>query len=154
MAKRSNSLITRAPFKGQVVLVVNVASKCGYTPQYKELQELYKTYMDDGLVLLGFPANNYGGQEPGTDKEIKEFCSVNFKVSFPMFSKISVKGDDIHPLFKYLTTLDNKDLQGDIKWNFEKFLIGRDGKLLQRFPSKVTPMSDEMQNAVKKALEK
>ncbi len=139
-------------FKGNVLLIVNTASECGFTPQYEGLQALYEEYNDKGLTVLGFPANNFGGQEPGTDKEIKKFCKVNYGVTFPMFSKISVKGDDINPLFDYLTTKENPDFEGTIKWNFEKFLVSKDGKLLRRFRSDVKPQSDEIINAVEQAL--
>ncbi len=139
-------------FEGSVLLIVNTASECGYTPQYEGLQALYEDYKDEGLVVLGFPANNFGGQEPGTDKEIKQFCKVNYGVTFPMFSKISVKGNDINPLFDFLTNQDNPDFTGAIKWNFEKFLVSKDGMLLRRFRSDVTPQSDDIINAVEEAL--
>jgi len=128
-----------AKYKGKKILVVNTASKCGFTPQYKELEQLAETYKDK-LVIVGFPANNFGGQEPGTDAEIKTFCSDLYKVTFPMSTKVSVKGDDIAPLFKYLTTAENPDFTGEIKWNFEKFLLDENGKLIHRFRSKTTPM--------------
>lgn len=139
-------------YEGNVLLIVNTASECGFTPQYEGLQALYEKYKDEGLVVLGFPANNFGGQEPGTNEEIKQFCSVNFDVTFPLFSKISVKGDNIEPLFTYLTTEDNPDFTGEIKWNFEKFLINRDGKLVRRFRSAVKPLSDDILNAVEETL--
>lgn len=139
-------------YEGKVLLIVNTASECGYTPQYEGLQALYEEYKDKDVVVLGFPANNFGGQEPGTDEEIKQFCKVNYGVTFPMFSKISVKGDDINPLFSYLTSESNPDFTGEIKWNFEKFLIGKDGKLLRRFRSAVTPQSDEIIDAIDQAL--
>lgn len=139
-------------FKGKVLLIVNTASECGFTPQYEGLQATHEEYSDDGLVVMGFPANNFGGQEPGTDDEIKKFCKVNYGVSFPMFSKISVKGDDQHPLFTYLTSADNPDFTGEIKWNFEKFLINKQGKLIHRFRSDVTPQSDEIKKAIEKEL--
>ncbi|WP_409070404.1 glutathione peroxidase [Aliifodinibius sp. S!AR15-10] len=144
--------ISLKKFEGNVLLIVNTASECGFTPQYEGLQALYEEYEGKGLTILGFPANNFGGQEPGTDEEIKQFCSVNYGVNFPMFSKISVKGNDIHPLFDYLTSQDNPDFTGEIKWNFEKFLVSKEGKLLHRFRSKVTPKSDEIINAVDEAL--
>lgn len=128
-----------AKFKGKKILVVNTASKCGFTPQYKDLEQLAETYKDK-LVIVGFPANNFGGQEPGTDAEIKTFCSDLYKVSFPMSTKVSVKGDDIAPLFKYLTSAENPDFTGEIKWNFEKFLLDENGKLIHRFRSAVKPM--------------
>jgi len=132
-----------AQYKGKKVLIVNTASKCGFTPQYAELQKLSDTYKDK-LVVVGFPANNFGGQEPGENSEIKTFCSKNYGVTFPLSTKISVKGDDIDPLFKYLTEAPNPDFTGQINWNFEKFLIDENGKLIHRFRSKVTPMSTEI----------
>ena len=139
-------------YEGKVLLIVNTASKCGFTPQYEGLQALYEKYKDEGLVVLGFPANNFGGQEPGTDEEIKQFCRVNFDVGFPMFSKVSVKGEDIHPLFDYLTKSEEAEFSGEIKWNFEKFLVDREGNLIHRFRSKVKPQSDELVNAIDQAL--
>lgn len=139
-------------YEGKTLLIVNTASECGYTPQYEGLQSLYEKYKDDGLVILGFPANNFGGQEPGTDKEIKQFCKVNYEVSFPMFSKISVKGDNQHPLFSYLTAAENPDFNGEIKWNFEKFLIDKNGNLKHRYRSDVKPQSDEIINAIETEL--
>ncbi len=139
-------------YKGNVLLIVNTASECGFTPQYEGLQALYEKYGDNGLKVLGFPANNFGGQEPGTDEEIKQFCKVNYDVTFPMFSKVSVKGEDQHPLFTFLTSADNPDFTGEIKWNFEKFLVGKDGQLIRRFRSDVTPQSSEIQRAIEKAL--
>jgi glutathione peroxidase len=137
-------------YKGKVVLIVNVASKCGYTPQYAGLEKLYETYKDRGFVILGFPANNFGAQEPGTNEEIKTFCSRNYNVTFPMYSKISVKGDDKTPLYQYLTGAAG----GEIQWNFTKFLVGADGKVIQRFEPKVTPDSAELTGAVEKALKR
>jgi len=134
-------------YKGKTVLVVNVASKCGLTPQYNGLQKLYTDYKDKGLVVLGFPANEFGGQEPGSNEEIKTFCSTNYKVSFPMFSKIVVKGEGIHPLYKWLTS--SIEPKGDIEWNFAKFLIGPDGKIIKRFKPQVGPESDDVLTAVK-----
>lgn len=139
-------------YKGKVILIVNVASKCGYTPQYEGLQNLYENYKDDGLVILGFPANNFKGQEPGSDEEIKQFCTLNYGVEFPMFSKVSVKGDDQDELFKYLTQEQNPDFTGEIKWNFEKFLINKEGKLIRRFRSNIEPESKEIVEAVNNAL--
>lgn len=135
-------------YKGKVLLLVNVASKCGYTPQYTGLQALYEKYKDKGLVIVGVPANNFGGQEPATNEEIKTFCTRNYNVSFPMMSKVSVKGDDITPLYGYLTAQTG----GDVKWNFTKFLVGKDGRVIERFESKVTPDSPELTAAVEKAL--
>lgn len=125
-------------YKGKVVLIVNTASKCGLTPQYKGLEELYKAKQDAGLVILGFPANNFMGQEPGTDAEISAFCAKNYGVTFPMFSKISVKGADQHPLYKTLTGMP-EPIGGEIKWNFDKFLVDRTGKVVARFGPKTTP---------------
>ena len=136
-----------AAYKGKVVLVVNVASRCGYTPQYTGLEALYEKYKDKGLVVIGFPANNFGMQEPGTDEEIKTFCSSKYNVTFPMYSKISVKGDDTAPLYQYLM----KE-KGAVKWNFTKFLAGKDGKVIQKFDSAVTPDSPELVNAIESAL--
>lgn len=144
--------ISLSDFKGDVLLIVNTASECGFTPQYEGLQELYETYSDQGFKILGFPANNFGGQEPGTDEEIAQFCQVNYGVSFPMFSKVSVKGDDQHPLFSYLTIAENPDFTGDISWNFEKFLIDRNGNVVRRFKSNVEPMSEELVSAVEENL--
>ncbi|HEY0666902.1 MAG TPA: glutathione peroxidase [Sphingobacteriaceae bacterium] len=130
-------------YKGKKILIVNTASKCGNTPQYEALEKLAKQYKDK-LVVIGFPANNFGGQEPGSNLEIREFCSKTYGVTFPMAGKVSVKGDDIDPLFKYLTTAENPDFTGEIKWNFEKFLIDENGKLIHRFRSKVQPLSPEI----------
>jgi glutathione peroxidase len=141
-------------YEGKVILIVNVASKCGFTPQYKGLQALYEKYQSDGFVVLGFPANNFLGQEPGSNEEIKQFCSLTYGVTFPMFSKISVKGDDIAPLYVYLTDAStNPDFAGGISWNFNKFLIGRDGNILNRFGSKDDPGSDKVLHAIEEALE-
>ncbi len=138
-------------YKGKVLLVVNVASKCGLTPQYEGLQKLYTAYKDKGFVILGFPANEFGGQEPGTNAEIKEFCSAKYNVTFPMFSKIVVKGDGIHPLYQWL--LNSTDNHKDIEWNFAKFLVGKDGKVLQRFDPRTAPDNKALAEAIAKALE-
>jgi glutathione peroxidase len=138
-----------AAYKGKVLLLVNVASKCGFTPQYKGLEAVYEKYKDQGLVVIGFPANNFMAQEPGTNEEIKTFCSRTYNVSFPMYSKISVKGDDKAPLYQFLT----EQKGGDIKWNFTKFLVGRDGTIVARFEPKVTPDSPEVIAAIEKALQ-
>ena len=145
-----------AKLKGKVVLFVNVASECGYTPQYEGLQELFAKYEKDGLVVVGIPSNEYGKQEPGSDAEIKKFCSTKYKVTFPMMSKVVVKGEGQVPLYKTLiaATPDKNGKSQEIGWNFEKFLIGRDGKVVGRFPSKVEPMSDELTKAVKTELDK
>lgn len=139
------STIDLAKYKGKKILIVNTASKCGFTPQYADLEKLYEKYKDK-LVIIGFPANNFGQQEPGSNGEIKEFCTKNYGVSFPMAEKVDVIGDNIHPLFKYLTEEAKKLGTADpvIKWNFTKFLIDENGKLIAVFPSKVTPMSDEI----------
>jgi glutathione peroxidase len=142
-------------FAGKVILMVNVASKCGNTPQYEGLEKTYEKYKDKGFVILGFPANNFGGQEPGTNAEIKAFCEETYKVAFPMFSKISVKGDDMHPLYKYLTNLESKPLgKGNVAWNFEKFLIGRDGTVVGRFGNKTKPEDPTVVAAIDAALAK
>src|ERR1700759_1977909 len=132
-----------ARYKGKKVLIVNTASKCGYTPQYADLQKLADLYKDKGVVV-GFPENNFAGQEPGTNAEIKSFCTGKYNVTFPLSEKVSVKGDDISPLFKYLTEAPNPDFTGEVKWNFEKFLIDEHGTLIHRFRSKTTPMSEEI----------
>ena len=129
-------------YKGKVLLIVNTASECGFTPQYKGLEELYERYRDKGLEVLAFPANNFGAQEPGSDAQIKEFCTLKYHVTFPLFAKTSVKGPDINPLYGFLTTKAGFD--GEISWNFNKFLVDRSGKVVARFDSKVTPLSDEL----------
>ncbi len=136
-----------ANFKGKVMLIVNVASKCGYTPQYTGLEAVYEKYKDQGLVIVGFPANNFMAQEPGTNEEIKTFCSTKYSVKFPMYSKISVKGGDEAPLYQFLTATG-----GEIKWNFTKFLVDRDGKVIARFEPAVKPDSPEVAAAIEKAL--
>jgi glutathione peroxidase len=140
-------------YQGKVMLIVNVASQCGYTPQYEGLQKIYEEYRDMGLVILGFPANNFGNQEPGSNEEIKEFCSLNFGVTFPMFAKISVKGADIHPLYQYLTAEEsNPKFAGEISWNFNKFLVDPSGKIIARFESKDKPESEKVLQAIEMAL--
>lgn len=140
-------------FRGDVLLLVNVASNCGYTKQYAGLQALYETYKDQGLVVMGLPANDFGAQEPGTNAEIQAFCTTNFGVTFPMFAKISVKGDGMAPLYEFLTrSTANPDLAGDIQWNFTKFLVDRKGNVVGRYASKVEPLSDELTADVEKAL--
>jgi glutathione peroxidase len=141
-------------FKGKVVMLVNVASRCGFTPQYTGLEALYEKYKDQGFVILGFPANNFGGQEPGTNQEIKTFCSTKYNVTFPIYSKVSVKGADETPLYQYLTKQADPSHTGDIKWNFTKFLVDRNGNVVQRFESKVTPESPEVVSAVEKLLQR
>jgi glutathione peroxidase len=140
-----------ASFKGKVLLMVNVASQCGYTPQYEGLQALYTKYKDKGLVIAGFPANNFGGQEPGTNQEIGAFCRSKYGVTFPMFSKISVKGGDQAPLYKFLTDKVSQT-GGEIQWNFTKFLVDRNGKVIARFEPDVEPLSKELVSAVEAAL--
>jgi len=142
-------------YAGKVILIVNVASKCGYTYQYEGLEKLYQAYKDKGLVILGFPSNDFLGQEPGTEEQIKDFCTLTYGVSFPMFSKVTVKGRKSHPLYTYLTSKDtNGKFAGAITWNFNKFLIGRDGKTLARFGSKDEPMGTAMVSAIEAALGK
>jgi glutathione peroxidase len=138
------STIDFTSFKGKKILIVNTASKCGYTKQYEGLEALYKKYQDK-LVIVGFPANNFGGQEPGTNADIKEFCKKNYGVTFPMAAKVSVKGDDKAPIFKWLTSkTENGVLDAEIGWNFGKFLLDENGNLITYFPSKVEPMSEEL----------
>ncbi|MEY4166446.1 MAG: glutathione peroxidase [Blastocatellia bacterium] len=140
-------------YKGKVMLIVNVASRCGYTPQYNGLQQLYDRYQSRGLVVLGFPANNFGGQEPGTDAEIAQFCSMKYSVSFPMFAKLSADGQDIHPLYQFLTNRQtNPRFSGPITWNFNKFLIDRAGQPIARFDSSDRPDSEKVVQAVENAL--
>lgn len=160
-------------YKGKVLLIVNVASKCGLTPQYEGLQELYSNYKDKGFEILGFPANNFMGQEPGTEEEIQEFCSTNYNVEFPLFSKISVKGDNQHQLYHYLTeTKQDTDVNdggleeklkgyghkrstpGEVLWNFEKFLVGKNGDITARFAPDVTVEDDRLISKLEEELEK
>jgi glutathione peroxidase len=142
-----------ANFQGKVLLIVNVASKCGFTPQYEGLEAVYEKFKDQGLVIVGFPANNFMAQEPGTNEEIKTFCSTKYNVKFPLYSKISVKGDDKAPLYQFLTdTAANPKTGGEIKWNFTKFLVDRNGKVIARFESPVKPDSPEVIGAIEKAL--
>ncbi|MEW5798507.1 MAG: glutathione peroxidase [Bacteroidota bacterium] len=139
-------------YKGKVVMVVNVASFCGYTPQYKELEAIYKKYKDQGFVIAGFPANDFGKQEPGSDADIKTFCERNYGVTFDLFSKIDVLGDGIHPLYKYLTT--ETDFKGDIGWNFTKFLVDKNGNVVARFVHKIKPDAPEIVGKIEKLLAK
>jgi glutathione peroxidase len=138
-------------FEGKVVLLVNVASKCGYTKQYTGLEAIHAKYKDQGFSVVGLPCNDFGSQEPGTEAEIKEFCSLTYKVTFPLMSKLHVKGPEQHPLYAALTGKD-APFPGDVKWNFGKFLIGKDGKILQRWDSGVTPESKEITGAIEAAL--
>lgn len=139
-------------YKGKVLLIVNVASKCGYTPQYKGLQELYINYKDEDFIVLGFPCNDFGGQEPGTNEEITQFCEMNYGVTFPMFDKINLKGENISELFKWLLA-QPAGKNEDVKWNFEKFLVSRDGKLVERYSSKVKPNDDNLIDAIEAEIE-
>jgi len=141
-----------ADYKGKVVLIVNVASQCGYTPQYSALEAIYEKYKDRGFVIVGFPANNFGAQEPGTNEEIKTFCSRKYNVTFPMYAKISVKGSDQAPLYAYLTKETGTGIAGEIKWNFTKFLVDRNGNVVQRFEPAVTPDSTDVTTAIEKQL--
>lgn len=142
-----------ASYKGKVMLIVNVASQCGYTYQYEGLQALFMKYKDRGLVVAGFPANNFGGQEPGSDAEIGAFCKSKYGVTFPMFSKISVKGDDQAPLYQFLTSkAANPKTAGTIPWNFTKYLVDRNGKVLARFDAETEPESKELTSAIEAAL--
>ena len=138
-------------YKGKVLLVVNTASKCGFTPQYKGLEEVYRKYKDRGFAVLGFPSNQFGEQEPGPDSEIAEFCEMNFGVTFPLFSKVDVNGEQAHPLYKYLTS-EKKGLLGSeaIKWNFTKFLVGKDGKVIDRYAPTTKPQ--DIERDIEKAL--
>lgn len=140
-------------YKGKVVLLVNVASRCGFTPQYSALESVYEKYKSRGFVIVGIPANNFGSQEPGTNAEIKTFCSTKYNVTFPMMAKVSVKGSDITPLYSYLTDKSaNPNTGGEIQWNFTKFLIGPDGKPVARFEPDVTPDDPKVNAAIEKAL--
>ena len=148
--KIDGTATTMKSYKDKVLLIVNVASECGYTPQYTGLEELYKKYKDKGLVVLGFPANEFGAQEPGTDAEIKAFCATRYSVSFDLFSKIVVKGPGIHPLYKFLTT--ESGFNGEIGWNFAKFLIAPDGRVAGRFGPEEDPLSRAFTSAVETLL--
>lgn len=134
-------------YKGKVVMLVNVASKCGLTPQYKGLQTIYDQYRGEGFEILGFPANDFMGQEPGTNEEIGEFCELNYGVSFPLFSKISVKGDEMHPLYQELTSMP-KPIGGDVAWNFQKYLVNREGQVVQKFGPQTTPEDPKVTGAI------
>ena len=142
-------------YKGKVVMIINVASKCGFTKQYKGLQAIYSKFKNEGFVILGFPANNFLRQEPGSNSEIKEFCSLKYGVEFPMFSKISVKGKKIHPLYKFLTGKEtNPGFPGKIKWNFEKFIFNRKGELIARFHPKIKPVDLKVTGIIEAELKK
>ena len=145
--------VNLAKYQGDVVLMVNVASQCGYTPQYEGLQELHKRFAGRGLRILGFPSNDFGQQEPGSNSEIADFCQKNYGVQFDMFSKIAVLGGSKAPLYQYLTSArTNPKFAGEVEWNFEKFLIGRDGQIIARFKSPIEPLSGEMVSAIEAAL--
>ena len=139
------------PYQGKVMLIVNVASKCGYTPQYAGLEALHQKYEKQGLTVLGFPCNQFGGQEPGSNEEIKQFCTSKYNVTFSMFDKLNVNGEKRHALYVLLAGKDSP-VPGDIKWNFNKFLVGRDGKIIKRFDSKVKPDAPELTEAIEAAL--
>jgi glutathione peroxidase len=142
-----------ADHRGKVVLAVNVASKCSFTPQYAGLQRLYETYADRGFTVLGFPSNQFMGQEPGTAKQIEEFCSLNYGVSFPLYAKLDVKGGKQHPLYAILTeAADDSGKAGDVKWNFEKFLVGKDGRVVRRFRSRTVPEDPAVIAAIEELL--
>lgn len=145
--------INLSEYKGKVLLIVNVASKCGFTKQYSGLQKIYDEYKDQGFEILGFPCNDFGGQEPGSNEEIAEFCSLNFGVNFPMFDKVKVLGDDKHPLFEMLTN-NEKTGKSDIKWNFEKFIIDKEGNLVDRFRSMTKPEGEKITSLIEKELSK
>lgn len=138
-------------YRGKVLMVVNVASKCGLTPQYEALQQLYTKYQGQGFEILGFPANNFMGQEPGTDEEIAEFCSLTYDVNFPMFSKICVAGDDMHPIYKELTSMP-EPIGGDVKWNFQKYLVDREGTVVKRIEPMTKPDDPEVVGAIEELL--
>lgn len=149
----SGNEVVLSDYKDKVLLIVNVASECGYTKQYAGLQELYEKYKERGFEILAFPCNDFGGQEPGTNEQIQEFCTSTFGVEFPLFDKIKVLGDDKEPLYEKLINNPTTE-QGDVKWNFEKFLISKDGNVVKRFRTKVEPLSDEVVNAVESELNK
>ena len=146
-------VVKLSDYKGKVLLIVNVASKCGFTKQYEGLQRIYDKFKDKGFVILGFPCNDFGGQEPGTNEEIKQFCSLTYSVNFPMFDKVKVLGDDKSPLFEVLTN-NTKTGKSDIKWNFEKFLIDKNGDVVDRFRSITTPESSNITSLIEKELAK
>ncbi len=146
----SGKEVDLSTFEGKAVLVVNTASKCGFTPQYEGLEELYQAYAEEGLVVLGFPCDQFGHQEPGDEDEIQEFCQVNYGVSFPMFSKVEVNGDDAHPLYRWLKAEKGGALGAKIKWNFTKFLVGRDGVPIRRYASTTKP--EKIKGDIEKAL--
>jgi glutathione peroxidase len=140
-------------YKGKILLIVNTASQCGFTPQYEDLEKLQKQFEEKNFLVLGFPSNDFGGQEPGNNKEIKDFCKLKYGVTFQMFEKGSVRGEEIQPLFKFLTNEANPDLTGTIKWNFEKFLINQDGKLIERFGSFTNPLSGKVTRKIQELIQ-
>jgi glutathione peroxidase len=144
--------VSLSQFRGKVLLLVNTASFCGNTPQYTDLEKMYELYREKGFEILAFPANNFGQQEPGTNAEIKTFCYTKYSLSFPLFSKISVKGSDKHPLYRYLT--DQSPFPGEVEWNFQKYLVDRSGKIVARYHHRTTPLSDEVVRGVEAALTK
>ena len=153
LPRLDGKLESLSAYAGKVVLAVNVASKCGFTPQYAGLQALQDRYADRGLVVVGFPCNQFFSQEPGTAEQIQEFCSINYGVSFPLFAKLDVKGPDQHPLYAILTeTADDAGKAGNVRWNFEKFLVGRDGRPVRRFRSKVVPDDPSLVGAIESLL--
>ncbi len=144
--------VALSQYKGKALLIVNTASQCGYTPQYKSLEALYQEYKDKGFEILAFPSNDFGGQEPGTNEEIKKFCELKYKTTFPLFAKIAVKGDAAHPLYKYLTGL--KDNGGEVAWNFNKFLVTPEGNVVAHLSSGAVPTSDDVKKKVEAVLPK
>ncbi len=144
--------VALSQYKGKALLIVNTASQCGYTPQYKSLEALYQEYKDRGFEILAFPSNDFGGQEPGTNEEIKKFCELKYKTTFPLFAKIAVKGDAAHPLYKYLTGL--KDNGGEVAWNFNKFLVTPEGNVVAHLSSGAVPTSDDVKKKVEAVLPK
>jgi len=150
MQKINGETESLADYKGKVVLIVNTASRCGFTPQYKGLEELYLRYKDRGFAVLAFPANNFMGQEPGSNEEIKDFCQLKYNTTFPLFAKTSVKGADINPLFKYLT--EAPAFKGPVTWNFNKFLVDGSGQVIARYDSRVKPLDPELVAAIEQAL--
>lgn len=154
LPRLNGRLESLSKYSGKVVLAVNVASRCGFTPQYAGLQALDDTYADRGFVVLGFPCNQFFHQEPGTAEQIQEFCSVNYGVTFPLFAKLDVKGESRHPLYAILSeSADDSGRAGNVSWNFEKFLIGRDGRVVRRFRSKVVPEDPRIVDAIESLLD-
>ena len=146
--------VNLADYRGKAMLIVNTASRCGFTPQYAGLQELHEAYGERGLIVVGFPSNDFGGQEPGTSEEIASFCQKNYGVSFPMMAKVHAKGDEKAPIYQTLTEQTSDDIRGEVKWNFTKFLVDTDGNVVSRFGSRVKPMSEELTAAVEGVLPK